>query len=99
MAKNSPCETRTSKMAYGSKSLLPSNANWTNRFQSTSCPSIGGCAVTIPHIIQFDFSDNRVNQKILRESGFTWSPGEVRELLEQIGLSPETTIAIGIKLG
>lgn len=39
MAKNSPSETRTSRMAYGSKSLLPCNANWTNRFQSTSCPS------------------------------------------------------------
>src|SRR6202047_1635859 len=45
MAKNSPSETRTSRMAYCSKSLLPSSANWTNRFQSTSCPSIGGCAV------------------------------------------------------
>src|ERR1700690_3562577 len=43
MAKNSPIETRTSRMAYCSKSPLPSSANWTNRFQSTSCPSIGGC--------------------------------------------------------
>src|SRR5467141_3971366 len=56
MAKNSPSETRTSRMAYCSKSLLPSSANWTNCFQSTSCPSIGGRAATIPHIIQFDFS-------------------------------------------
>src|ERR1700723_1129462 len=40
MAKNSPIETRTSRMAYCSKSLLPSNANWTNRFQSISCPSL-----------------------------------------------------------
>src|SRR4029077_9440350 len=47
MAKNSPSETRTSRMAYGSKSLLPSSANC---FQSTSCPSIGGCAVTTPHM-------------------------------------------------
>lgn len=38
-------------------------------------------------------------QKILRESGFTWSPGEVRELFEHIELSPETTVAKGIKLG
>src|SRR5580700_11080876 len=34
MAKNSPSETRTSRMAYCSKSLLPSSANSTNRFQS-----------------------------------------------------------------
>jgi len=27
---------------------------------ATYCPSIGGCAVTIPQIIQFDFSGNRV---------------------------------------
>src|ERR1700679_1597747 len=40
MAKNSPSDTRTSRMAYCSKSLLPSSANWTNRFQSISCPSI-----------------------------------------------------------
>src|SRR5580698_2448837 len=52
MAKKSPSETRTSRMAYGSKSLLPRSTNWTNRFQSTSYPSIGGCAVAIPHIIQ-----------------------------------------------
>src|SRR5580700_6858724 len=48
MAKNRPSETRTSRMAYCSKSLLPSSANWTNRFQSISCPSVGGCVVTIP---------------------------------------------------
>src|SRR5450755_296167 len=64
MAKNSPIETRTSRMAYGSKSLLPSSANWTNRFQSISYPSIGGCAVTIPQIIQFDFSGTRVSQDV-----------------------------------
>src|SRR5580704_14219842 len=34
MAKNSPIETRTSRMAYCSQLLLPSSANWTNRFQS-----------------------------------------------------------------
>src|ERR1700734_3897343 len=45
MAKNSPIETRTSRMAYCSKSLLPSSANWTNRLQSISCPSIGGLCV------------------------------------------------------
>src|SRR5580658_5518836 len=39
MAKNSPIETRTSRMAYGSKSLLPSSANSANRFQFISCPS------------------------------------------------------------
>src|SRR5271156_4126460 len=50
MAKNSPIETRTSSMAYCSKSLLPSSANSTKRFQSISCPSVGGCAATIPHI-------------------------------------------------
>src|SRR5271154_1875653 len=44
MAKNSPIETRTSRMAYCSKSPLPNSANWTNRFQSISCPSIRGCA-------------------------------------------------------
>src|SRR3984893_2625321 len=60
MAKNSPSETRTSRMAYGSKALLPCSANWSNRFQSTSYPSMGGCAVTIPHIIQFDFYGKRV---------------------------------------
>src|SRR5579863_9626186 len=43
MAKNSPIETRTSRMAYCSKSPLPSSANWTNRFQSISSPSIEGC--------------------------------------------------------
>src|SRR5277367_2212967 len=43
MAKNSPIETRTSRMAYGSKSPLPSSANWTNCFQSISRPSVGGC--------------------------------------------------------
>src|SRR5271154_4434193 len=40
MAKNSPIETRTSRMAYCSNSLLPCSANWTNRFQSIACPSI-----------------------------------------------------------
>src|SRR5271154_2704454 len=49
MAKNSPMETRTSRMAYCSQSLLPCSANWTNCFQSISCAPIGGCAVTIPH--------------------------------------------------
>src|SRR5579862_2294522 len=44
MAKNSPIETRTNKMAYCSKSPLPSSVNWTNRFQSISCPSTGGCS-------------------------------------------------------
>src|SRR5580693_8534373 len=38
MAKNSPIDTRISRMAYCSKSLLPSSANWTNRFQSISHP-------------------------------------------------------------
>src|SRR5271154_6654303 len=64
MAKNSPIETRTSRMAYCSKTPLPSSANCTNRFQSISCPSIEGCAATIPHITQFDFSGNRVNQDL-----------------------------------
>src|SRR5271165_6843655 len=41
MAKNSPIETRTNRMAYCSKSLLPSSANWTNRFQSIFHPSSG----------------------------------------------------------
>src|SRR5271156_6573710 len=36
MAKNSPIETRTSRMAYCSNSPLPSSANWINRFQSIS---------------------------------------------------------------
>src|SRR5271154_3128998 len=61
MAKNSPIETRTRRMAYCSKSLLPCSANWTNRFKSISCTSTGVCAVTVPHIAQFDFSGNRVN--------------------------------------
>src|ERR1700731_700653 len=64
MAKNSPSATRTSTMAYCSKMLLPSSANWANRFQSTACPSIGGCAVTIAHIIQFGFSGDGVNQDL-----------------------------------
>src|SRR5215472_13696706 len=50
MAKNSPSETRTSRMAYCSRSLLPSSVNRTNRFQSIYDPSIGGCAATIRHI-------------------------------------------------
>src|SRR6202035_4548189 len=51
MAKNSPSETRTSRMAYCSKSLLPSSANWTNRFQSTSYPSIGfGLEIMCPSV-------------------------------------------------
>src|SRR5580704_11737995 len=48
IAKNSPIETRTSRMAYCSKSLPPCSANWINRFQSISSASIGGCAVTMP---------------------------------------------------
>src|ERR1700733_3949228 len=53
MAKNSPIETRTSRMAYCSKLLLPCNANWTNRFQSISpAPSERGCALTKPRIVQ-----------------------------------------------
>src|SRR5271155_5569051 len=48
MAKNSPSETRTSRMAYCSKSLLPNSANWINRFQSISpTPSDRGCALTV----------------------------------------------------
>ena len=39
MAKNSPIETRTSKMAYCSESLFPSSANCANRFQSIGCSS------------------------------------------------------------
>src|SRR5271170_7642518 len=62
MAKNSPIDMRTSRMAYCSKSLLPCSANWTNPFQSISCPSIGGCAGTIPQIIQVNFSGNRVSR-------------------------------------
>src|SRR5271170_999271 len=64
MAKNSPSETRTNRMAYCSKSPLPNSANWTNRFQSIFCPSIGECAATIPQIMQFDFSSRRVNQDL-----------------------------------
>src|SRR5580692_6834144 len=41
MAKNSPIETRTSRIAYCSKSLLPKSSNWINRFQSISSASIG----------------------------------------------------------
>src|SRR5271156_6085728 len=43
MAKNSPIETRTSRMAYCSNSLLPCSANWTNHFQFISCLTIGLC--------------------------------------------------------
>src|SRR3984893_198970 len=64
MAKNSPIETRTSRMTYCSRSLLPDSANSTNRFQSIPCPSIGGRAATMPHIVQFDFSANRVTQAL-----------------------------------
>jgi hypothetical protein len=35
---NSPSEARTSRIAYCSKSTLPSSANWINRFQSTFVP-------------------------------------------------------------
>src|ERR1700688_3462632 len=55
IAKNSPIETRTSRMAYCSKSLLPSSANCTSRFQSISCPSIAGCVVTIPRLCVHPF--------------------------------------------
>src|SRR5271167_5186375 len=49
MAKNSPIEMRTSRMAYCSKSPLPSSANWTNRFQSISpAPSDRVRVLTIP---------------------------------------------------
>src|ERR1700722_16155113 len=81
MAKNSPSETRTSKMAYCSKSVLPSSANWTKRFQSTYCPSIRGCAVTMPHIIQFDFSGKRC--------GLNWSAQHLREVYSQESGSPK----------
>src|SRR5271156_3362199 len=64
MAKNSPIETRTSRMAYCSKSLLTSSAKSSNRFQSISRPSIGGCAATISYIMQFDFSVNPRNRKL-----------------------------------
>src|ERR1700683_5191626 len=67
MAKNSPIETRTSRMAYCSKSPLPCSANWTNCFQSISGPSIGSCAATIPHIMKFDFSDTTYRD-LTRES-------------------------------
>src|ERR1700746_49693 len=40
MANKRPIETRTSRMAYCSRSPLPSSANSTKRFQSTSYPSI-----------------------------------------------------------
>src|ERR1700738_2565451 len=55
MAKNSPSETRTSRMAYCSKSPLPCSANWINRLQSISCPSIGGCALTPPYLAPRDY--------------------------------------------
>jgi len=38
MAKNRPIDTRTSRMAYCSKSPLPDSANWINRFQSSLVP-------------------------------------------------------------
>src|SRR5271169_5602805 len=69
MAKNSPIETRTSRMAYCSKSPLPSSANWANCFQSTACPSMRGCSTTIPHIIRFDFSGNDVYQDLMEARG------------------------------
>src|SRR5579863_177993 len=50
MAKNNPIETRTSRIAYCSKSLLPKSADWTNRFQSISFPSSDGCPLTKPRI-------------------------------------------------
>jgi hypothetical protein len=59
-----PEQKRTSRIAYCSKSLLPSSANRTNRFQSISGPSIGGWAVTIPQITQFDSSGKCVNQDL-----------------------------------
>jgi hypothetical protein len=66
MAKNNPIETRTSRMAYCSKLPLPNIANSINRFQSIPCPSVGGRAATIAHIMRFDFSRNRESrQKLL----------------------------------
>ena len=44
MAKNNPRDTRTSRIAYCPQSLLPSSANWTTRFPSTSHSSTEGCA-------------------------------------------------------
>src|ERR1700683_5006291 len=64
MAKNNPSETRISRTAYCCKSLLPSSANWANRFQSISCPSAGGCAATTSHIKHLTFSANHVNQTL-----------------------------------
>src|ERR1700723_3887594 len=66
MAKNRPIETRTSRTAYCSKSLLPNSANWTNRLQSISCTSIAECALTMPRLTRFDFSDDRVDQDFVR---------------------------------
>src|SRR5580698_5717132 len=43
MAKNSPIATRTSRMAYCSKPLLPCSANCTNGFQSISLPPLQYC--------------------------------------------------------
>src|SRR5581483_6617377 len=40
MAKNNPSAMRTSRMAYPSKSLLPSSVKSINRFQSIWCPPI-----------------------------------------------------------
>jgi hypothetical protein len=58
MAKNSPIATRTSRMAYCSKPLLPSSANWT---KNPSRPSIEGkrCNDTRCHT---DLSGNRANR-------------------------------------
>jgi hypothetical protein len=53
-------------MAYCSKLPLPNIANSINRFQSIPCPSVGGRAATIAHIMRFDFSRNRESrQKLL----------------------------------
>jgi hypothetical protein len=50
MAKNSPIETRISRMAYCSESLLPFSANWTNRFQSISpAPPTEMCSNHTPY--------------------------------------------------
>src|ERR1700679_874558 len=64
MAKKRPIETRTSRMAYCSKSLLPRSANSIRRFQSISRASNGGCVAAVFYITQFDFYGKRVKQTL-----------------------------------
>src|SRR5580704_5727765 len=88
MAKNSPIETRTSRMAYCSKSLLPNSVNSISRFQSISCPSIGGCPATISYITQFGFYGKRVRSGVSRSRKPQMAPSLANSRASRLCIHP-----------